>query len=124
MSVSGTSPNLWLCQVENGICAELQGHQSQVRSMRFLADSKTLVTAGGDGDTFLWDIESGEHRVYKGHRAPVFDMDVSPDSAWIATASADETVRLWPVARVVDRRDLPSALNELTHETITSALEP
>jgi WD40 repeat protein len=124
MSVSGTSPNLWLCQVENGICAELQGHQSQVRTMRFLADSSTLVTAGGDGDTFLWDIDSGEHRVYKGHRAPVFDMDVSPDSRWIATASADETVRLWPVARVVDRKDLPSALDALSHETITSALEP
>lgn len=119
MAVSGTTQSLWRCDMSTVTCIELEAPQSQVRVMRFLPDSHSLVTAGGDGNTLLWDIESSEYRVYQGHNAPVFDVDVSPDGAWIATASGDETIRIWPVVPVA----VPAVLQDRL-KALTSALPP
>jgi len=62
----------------------------------FSADSKLLVTCGGDGVARIWNVDSGERQLsLRGHSGWVLSGTFSPDGTLLATTGADATARVW-----------------------------
>ncbi|MHC4309818.1 MAG: protein kinase domain-containing protein [Planctomycetota bacterium] len=77
------------------LIAELRalGH---IEGVLFLADHRTLVSTGSDGDLTFWDVGRGEKTaIINAHAAPVYAMVLSPDRKVLATGGADSSIRLW-----------------------------
>jgi WD40 repeat protein len=72
----------------------LEGHQSEVNSVSFSPDGKTIATAG-DKPGRLWNLKGELLQEFKGHQGYVLSVSFSPDGKTIATASSDNTARLW-----------------------------
>jgi len=71
---------------------------SQVESIVFSPDARTLATASDDETAKLWDVNTGKLLFdLKGHSSHVNSVSFSPDGNTLATASFDETAKLWDV---------------------------
>jgi WD40 repeat protein len=74
------------------------GHSSEVVSVAFSPDGKTLASGSWDKTIKLWDVATGaELRALTGHSTYVISVAFSPDGKTLASASYD-TIRLWNVA--------------------------
>lgn len=73
------------------------GHRlSNVNSVAFSPDDKTLISGNNDGAIKMWDVESGkEIKSLYGHSRSVSSVVFSPDGKFIASGGDDDTVRLW-----------------------------
>jgi WD40 repeat protein len=75
-----------------------KGHVSDVWSVAFSPDGKTLVSGNGDwdkpGDVKLWDTAGWKETTLK-HTGEVLAVAVSKDGV-IAAGSWDKTVKIWP----------------------------
>lgn len=72
------------------------GHSAQVWSVKFSADSQSLLTSSSDGTARLWNVQTGQEiRQFRGHSSAVTSAVFSPDEKTIVTSSFDKTVRLW-----------------------------
>jgi WD repeat-containing protein 61 len=70
-----------------------------VRSLAWLPDSETLLTACDDGYVSLFDAEHGALiEELKGHSSWVLSVAAAPDGGCFATGGADAAVRVWDVA--------------------------
>ena len=79
----------------DGTTSRLVGHSSEVLSVSFSTDGKSVVTAGRDHDARTWDVRTGALlRVLRGHFAVVSDARFSPDGRWVVTAGP-MTAGLW-----------------------------
>ena len=78
----------------------LSGDESQVWSVAFSLDGKTLAPSGQDGTVMLWDVRIRKPRgePLRGHQSLVRNVTFSPDGKTLASASDDEIVILWDVA--------------------------
>uniref|UniRef100_A0A3Q2NP68 WD repeat domain 1 n=1 Tax=Fundulus heteroclitus TaxID=8078 RepID=A0A3Q2NP68_FUNHE len=79
----------------------LRDHSQFVNCIRFSPDGSRLVTAGADGQIFVYDGATGE-RVgslggEKAHKGGIYAVSWSPDSSQLISASGDKTVKLWDV---------------------------
>uniref|UniRef100_A0A3P9Q5U4 WD repeat domain 1 n=1 Tax=Poecilia reticulata TaxID=8081 RepID=A0A3P9Q5U4_POERE len=79
----------------------LRDHSQFVNCIRFSPDGSRLVTAGADGQIFVYDGTTGE-RVgslggEKAHKGGIYALSWSPDSSQLISASGDKTVKLWDV---------------------------
>ena len=103
---------------------ELAGHAHGVLAVAWLADGKTLVSAGLDQSLRVWDVATGQPlRSLTNHTAPVLGLAVRPGDdqprPMVASISSDRTVRLWQptIGRMVrflrlDRQPLSLAWND------------
>jgi len=92
---------LWTCtsagQLQRRV---LGGHASDVTSVAFAPDSKTLASASLDGTVKLWDAgTAGPWRVpgpmQGGARAVAF----SPDAKLLASGGNDQALKIWTSPR-------------------------
>ena len=76
----------------------LEGHDANLSSVTFSANSQWLASASDDFTTRLWSLtDKDKNVILRGHNDRVTALAFSPDNRWLATASADETIRLWDV---------------------------
>src|SRR6185312_1949309 len=63
---------------------------------RFDAESKFVVTAGGDAKIKIWDAASGALlRTLSGHSARVYAIELSADGRKLVSVAHDHTARIW-----------------------------
>jgi WD40 repeat protein/tRNA A-37 threonylcarbamoyl transferase component Bud32 len=76
----------------------LKGHSSDVNSVAFSPDGKTLGSASDDKTIKLWNLASGEEiHTLEGHSNWIWTVAFSPNSKILASGSADKTIKLWNV---------------------------
>ncbi|WP_341737640.1 CHAT domain-containing protein [Microcoleus sp. CAWBG640] len=85
----------------------LETHSSQVLSVSFSPDSKTLASGSADNTVKLWDVSTGkEIRTLQGHSSAVYSVSFSPDGKTLASGSNDKTIKLWDVTTGKEIRTL------------------
>ncbi len=77
----------------NKLLHTLTGHKSDVLSVAFSPDGKTLATCSKE-DVRLWNTEGGHNRSIINHFA-ILDVAFSPDGKTLASGNDDNTVSLW-----------------------------
>lgn len=76
---------------------EFMGHPSDISSVTFSPDGKTLASSG-EGKLYLWDIASGARKLsITGHTNSIYSIAFSPDSRTLASGSWEQ-IRLWDIA--------------------------
>ncbi|MEU8414351.1 helix-turn-helix domain-containing protein [Amycolatopsis japonica] len=86
-------------------------HPTEILSVAYSPDGRTLATANHDGSIRLWNLADPRKPVVvgvlTGHTSEIYSVTFSPDGRTLASGAFDRTVRLWNVAEV--RRPLPAA---------------
>ncbi len=76
----------------------LEGHEGDVRSVRFSPDGTSVASASLDGTIKLWDVVLGENTAtFEGHTDAVNSIAYSPDGRTLVSGSWDGTIKLWAV---------------------------
>ncbi len=77
----------------------LKGHSSDVNSVVFSPDGKTLASGSDDKTIKLWNLTTKkEIRTLQGHSKWIWTVAFSPDGKTLASAGADKTITLWDVS--------------------------
>lgn len=76
----------------------LKGHSSDVNSVAFSPDGKTLASGSDDKTIKLWNLASGQEiQTLEGHSDWIWTVALSPDGKTLASGSADKTIKLWNI---------------------------
>jgi WD40 repeat protein len=70
-------------------------HESNITSVSFSPDGKSILTGSQDSTARLWDMQGNLLQLFKGHQGIIFSVTFSPDGKTILTGSMDKTARLW-----------------------------
>jgi WD40 repeat protein len=75
-------------------------YRSEVNSVAFSPDGRTIISGSGDRTIKLWDLASGNLlKIFKGHAHSVESVAFSPDGETFASGSLDHTVGLWDISK-------------------------
>jgi WD40 repeat protein len=77
--------------------ARFQGHQSEVSSIAFSPDGKSIVTDSVDNTAKLWSIDGRLLQTFQGHQSSISSVAFSPDGKSIVTGSGDKSAKLWSI---------------------------
>ena len=95
-AASGSSIDVW--NVRTRGAPAVYTDDSDVWSVGFSRDGRTVATGDVDGTVRVWNLKTGRSRDLIGHVGAVRSVAFSPDGASLVTASEDETARIWDVA--------------------------
>jgi small GTP-binding protein len=86
-------------KVDTGRCLKvLEGHVSQVWSVKWSADLRRSISGDEQGDIRVWDMDTGHGlKVLEGHRSMICDIACDANIHRALSGSADNTVRVWDV---------------------------
>uniref|UniRef100_A0AAY5EFC1 Anaphase-promoting complex subunit 4 WD40 domain-containing protein n=1 Tax=Electrophorus electricus TaxID=8005 RepID=A0AAY5EFC1_ELEEL len=84
------------------IIRNINEHGRFVNCVRYSPDGSRYVSAGADGQIFMYDGKTAEKLGAlggaKAHEGGIYAVSWSPDSTQLISASGDKTVKLWDVA--------------------------
>lgn len=99
----------------------LKGHSSDVRSVAFSPDGKTLASGSHDKTIKLWRVSTGELlHTFPGHTDNVTSVAFSPDGRTLASASDDKTIKLWHL----DTMKFVRTLSDHSGQVLSVAFSP
>lgn len=79
----------------------LNGYGTEVQSLAFSGDNKTLISGGTNGIVDIWNWHTGELlRTFKAHTEAIWSVAISPDGQRLATGSWDHAVKLWDLQQL------------------------
>ncbi|MBD2203040.1 serine/threonine protein kinase [Calothrix sp. FACHB-1219] len=85
----------------------LKGHASDVNSVAFSPDGKTLASGSDDKTIKLWNVETKQEiRTLKGHLQWIWTVAFSPDGKTLASGGADRNIKLWNISTGEEIRTL------------------
>ncbi|WP_193196502.1 serine/threonine-protein kinase [Nostoc sp. MG11] len=90
----------------------LKGHSSDVNSVAFAPDGKTLASGSDDRTIKLWNLSTGKE-IYslRNHSGWIWNIAFAPDGKTLASASADKTIKLWNLSTGKEIRTLEGHSN-------------
>jgi WD40 repeat protein/tRNA A-37 threonylcarbamoyl transferase component Bud32 len=95
--------------------ATLTGHSSDVMSVVFSPDGRTLASGSRGNAIKLWDVQSQRQiATLTGHSDAVTSVAFSPDGRTLASGSWDKTIKLWYVQRLWEITTLTGHSNPVT----------
>jgi WD40 repeat protein len=74
----------------------------------FSPDSKTLVTARGNGDIRAWDVDTGQGRLVGRHKRDIQSLSFAADGT-LVTSDMNKNIHFWDVRAVRERAHLTTA---------------
>lgn len=80
----------------------LRGHKGAVHAVRFAPQGNLVVTAGYDGDIYMWEIAAPAQarllNILSGHTLEINALLFTPDASQLISGAADNTIRVWDLA--------------------------
>ncbi|MEH2093000.1 nSTAND1 domain-containing NTPase [Nostoc sp.] len=93
-SVSNETIKLW--SVESNLIKRFPAHNSNVESVRFSPDGKSLASAGHEKIIKIWNLEGKELKSFPEDSEQFFSISFSPDGKVLASVNdVDRTITLW-----------------------------
>lgn len=84
--------------VSTGKCLHTLQEHTDVRSVAFSPDGKTLAGGGDDRTLKIWDVSTGEcFKTLQGHTDRIYSVAFSPDGKMLASGGEDKTIQLWDI---------------------------
>jgi WD40 repeat protein len=78
----------------------IQGHDNQVRSVRFSPDGLFLASSGDDQTVRLWSMADGKEIMrFSRHQNRVNNVNFSPDGKILASSDWDGRIKLWSLVK-------------------------
>ena len=72
------------------------GHAGGASAIAYAPDSKTIASAGADGDVFLWNAETGQRfQTMRAQETNPLALAFAPDGKTLAVADLFGTIHLW-----------------------------
>jgi hypothetical protein len=84
---------------------------SYVKSLRFVKNNQTIVSAQWDGTIRFWDIKSGAliHTLYA-HPQFSWNLDVSQDNNFAVTTGFDDEIKIWDLQNYTLSKSITSTI--------------
>jgi WD40 repeat protein len=78
--------------------ASFQKHTSQIDTVTFSPDGRSLVSASNDRTVVIWNVQDGSSNTLNDDSSRnIVTVTFSPDGRYIAVGGFDKTVRIWDV---------------------------
>lgn len=96
-ATAAATVRLWQIATGEALYTLTEHGGSWIHRVVFSADSRTLMTCGGEDRTIrLWDVATGQcQQVFEFPATDALSCDFSPDDRLIAVAHSDRTITLW-----------------------------
>ncbi|NER34741.1 MAG: hypothetical protein F6J93_12090 [Oscillatoria sp. SIO1A7] len=98
----------------------LEGHGSEVASVRFDPEGNSIAAAYIDGTIRVWSRDGKIIQTFQAHDAQITSLSFSPDGKTLASTSRDDTTKLWSREKICQQK-VEDAIEETGEESGASS---